>query len=77
MTVSTFISKEKQYLQLYKRKFLLLNIGYLKIMTTKIQENAIDHVFYILISFGYFSKIQEMTKKGIIRNDSRNDKKKS
>ena len=36
MTVSTFISKEKQYLQLYKRKFLLLNIGYLKIMTTKI-----------------------------------------
>ena len=36
MTVRTFISKEKQYLQLYKRKFLLLNIGYLKIMTTKI-----------------------------------------
>ena len=36
MTVNTFISKEKQYLQLYKRKFLLLNIGYLKIMTTKI-----------------------------------------
>ena len=36
MTVSTFISKEKQYLQLYKRKFLLLNVGYLKIMTTKI-----------------------------------------